>query len=83
MKRRDSNTLSKSLQNYYRDPEGFTEQNITYEIAFRSAFQNLLADIARAYDGMLISELGKAGTRRVIPDGTLHDDNRGGIRSGQ
>ena len=49
MKRRDPNILSKPLQNYYRDLEGFAEQNITHETAVRSAFQNLLADTARAY----------------------------------
>jgi hypothetical protein len=75
MKRRDPNTLSKPLQNYYRDLEGFAEQNITHETAVRSAFQNLLADSARSHDWMLIPELGKSGTRRVIPDGTLRDIN--------
>jgi E1-E2 ATPase len=75
MKRRDPNTLSKPLLNYYRDLDAFAEQNITHETAVRSAFQNLLADTARTYDWMLIPELGKAGTRRVIPDGTLRDIN--------
>jgi predicted helicase len=75
MTRRDPTTLSKTLQNYYRDLEAFAKQNITHETAVRSAFQNLLADTARAYDWMLIPELGKKGARRIIPDGTLRDIN--------
>jgi hypothetical protein len=75
MIKRDPTTLSKPVQNYYRDLSGFAEQNITHETAVRSAFQNLLADTARTYDWMLIPELGKQGLRRVIPDGTLRDIN--------
>jgi hypothetical protein len=75
LKKKDTTTHSKPLQNYYRDLVGFADQMITHETAVRSAFQNLLADTARTYGWMLIPELGKKGLRRVISDGTLRDVN--------
>ena len=75
MTKRDNNTLGRALQNYYRDLEAYAAQNVTHETAVRSAFQNLLAEVARTYDWMLIPELGRKGTKRIIPDGTLRDGN--------
>lgn len=75
MKKREPNTVTKALHNYYRDLSGFAEQSVTHETAVRSAFQTLLEDTARANGWILIPELGKTGVRRVIPDGTVRDMN--------
>ncbi|MFN0010405.1 MAG: type ISP restriction/modification enzyme [Phycisphaerales bacterium] len=69
---------SKPVKAYYTALRGFAEQNVEHEQAVRSAFQTLLAELARAQKWTAIPELGKkvrvSGKRtRIIPDGTIKD----------
>jgi hypothetical protein len=52
-----------------------TRKAIEHEMALRSAFQNLLAETARAKNWTLVPELSiKIRGRSIRPDGTLRDD---------
>ena len=63
--------LKKALAHYYKELDGY-KGKADYELAVRSAFQNLLADTARHVSWTLIPEQTLANGAR--PDGTLRDD---------
>ena len=64
----------KVIKDYYAELAGYAEQGVAYELAVRSAFQNLLADTARLRKWTLIPEQAvKINGRTVYPDGTLRD----------
>ncbi len=63
--------LKKALTHYYKELDGY-KGKADYELAVRSAFQNLLADTARHVSWTLIPEQTLANGAR--PDGTLRDD---------
>ncbi|MBN2304908.1 MAG: N-6 DNA methylase [Anaerolineae bacterium] len=64
----------KAVKTYYAEMERFAAQDVTHEMAVRSAFQNLLADAARKKQWTLVPEqtVGLNG-KTVRPDGTLRD----------
>ena len=65
---------SKVIKSYYNSLEELHQQEIFHEGAVRSAFQNLLSEIARKNKWILIPELSEtAGGGRVVPDGTIRD----------
>jgi len=63
------------LRKYYEALDDFKEQRVTHEGALRSAFQNILAELARVRGWTLIPELGTSTSHRVVPDGTIRDQN--------
>ena len=69
----------KAIQRYYDSLKAYSKQHVDHESAVRSAFQNLLADTAKAHAWVLIPELktraGGAGHGDVRPDGTVRDQN--------
>ena len=65
----------KAIQTYYQSLKDYHEHGVGHETALRSAFQNLLADIAKSRHWLLIPEQSnRSGGKRVVPDGTLCDD---------
>jgi predicted helicase len=65
----------KAIQAYYDALSAYDAQDVEHEMALRSAFQNLLAETARAKNWTLIPELSiKIRGRQIRPDGTLRDD---------
>ena len=65
----------KSIQAYYDALLAYGEQGVVHEMALRSAFQNLLAETARAKNWTLVPELNiKIRGRSIRPDATLRDD---------
>ncbi|PKK84267.1 MAG: DNA helicase [candidate division Zixibacteria bacterium HGW-Zixibacteria-1] len=65
---------SKAIKSYYSALQELHQQEIFHEGAVRSAFQNLLSDVARKNKWILIPELSETATsRRVVPDGTIRD----------
>ncbi|MDQ2888700.1 MAG: N-6 DNA methylase, partial [Chloroflexota bacterium] len=63
--------LKKAIERYYRELDEY-KGKADYELAVRSAFQNLLADTARGVKWTLIPEQTMEGGIR--PDGVLRDD---------
>jgi predicted helicase len=69
---------SKPIKAYYQSLRDLAAQEVEHESAVRSAFQTLLAELARAQKWTAIPELGKKirgikGRQRIIPDGTIRD----------
>jgi len=65
----------KAIQAYYDALQAYGGQGVVHETALRSAFQNLLAETARAKNWTLVPELTiKVKKRYIRPDGTLRDD---------
>ncbi len=65
----------KAIQTYYQTLKEYSEHHVGHETALRSAFQNLLAETAKAQHWLLVPEQStKIGGKRVVPDGTLCDD---------
>ncbi len=66
----------RSVKAYYETLKGYAGQDISHETAVRSAFQNLLADVAKLHGWTLIPELShSAKTGTVRPDGTIRDNS--------
>jgi len=69
----------KAIERYYQTLAEFSAQRVEHEMAVRSAFQNLLADTARARGWVFIPELSKhsaaPGRAQIRPDGTVRDEN--------
>src|SRR5690348_15149894 len=66
---------SKAIQGYYDALHAYDGQGVSHETAVRSAFQNLLAETAKAKQWTLVPELAMKVRGRIIrPDGTLRDD---------
>lgn len=66
---------SKAIQAYYDALSAYKGQGVGHETAIRSAFQNLLAETARARSWTLVPELTmKVKGKAIRPDGTLRDD---------
>ena len=63
--------LKKALERYYKELESY-KGKADYELAVRTAFQNLLAETARHVNWTLIPE--QALPNGARPDGTLRDD---------
>jgi hypothetical protein len=64
----------KAIQTYYQTLKGYREHGVVHETALRSAFQNLLAEIAKTRHWLLVPEqINRASGKRVVPDGTLFD----------
>ncbi len=63
--------LKKALDRYYKELESY-KGKADYELAVRTAFQNLLAETARHVSWTLIPE--QALPNGARPDGTLRDD---------
>jgi hypothetical protein len=65
----------KAIQTYYQALQDYREHHVGHETALRSAFQNLLAETAKVRHWLLVPEQStRAGSKRVVPDGTLCDD---------
>jgi predicted helicase len=66
----------KAIQTYYQTLKDYREHDVGHETALRSAFQNLLAEIAKTRHWLLVPEQSnRSGGKRVVPDGTLIDDH--------
>jgi predicted helicase len=66
----------RSVKAYYESLKQYAGQDVSHETAVRSAFQNLLADIAKLHGWTLIPELSHpAKTGAIRPDGTIRDDS--------
>ena len=66
---------NKAIQSYYDALHAYEGQGVSHETAVRSAFQNLLAETAKARQWTLVPELAmKVRGRTIRPDGTLRDD---------
>lgn len=63
------------IHSYYKRLEAYGRQGVLHEGAVSTAFEGLLAECARRRGWVLIPQLGAPGERRVIPDGTLRDEN--------
>lgn len=64
----------KAIQTYYQTLKDYHEHGVGHETALRSAFQNLLAEIAKTRLWLLVPEQSnRSGGKRVVPDGTLYD----------
>ncbi len=64
-----------AIRAYYARLEAYDRQGVLHEGAVSSAFENLLAEYARRRGWVLVPQLGTAGERRIIPDGTVRDEN--------
>lgn len=65
----------KAIAAYYDALKAYEGQAVSHETAVRSAFQNLLAETARAHRWVLVPELAlKVRGKLVRPDGTLRDE---------
>ncbi len=65
----------KAIQAYYQTLQAYGAHAVAHESALRSAFQNLLAETAKAHRWLLVPEQGtRVGGKRVVPDGTLCDE---------
>jgi len=68
-------TTHKAIPAYYEALKAYESQSVAHETAVRSAFQNLLAETAKAFKWTLIPELAtKVKGKSIRPDGTLRDD---------
>lgn len=66
----------RAIKAYYDTLKQYAGQDITHETAVRSAFQNLLADVAKLRGWTLIPELSHPAQGGAIrPDGTIRDGN--------
>jgi hypothetical protein len=65
----------KAIVAYYETLKAYGEHDVEHETALRSAFQNLLAETAKAHHWLLVPEQRtKVGGKTVIPDATLCDE---------
>jgi hypothetical protein len=65
----------KAIVAYYQTLQAYGEHDVEHETALRSAFQNLLAETAKAHQWMLVPEQStRVGGKLVRPDGTLCDE---------
>ena len=65
----------KAIVAYYQTLQAYGEHDVEHESALRSAFQNLLAESAKAHHWMLVPEQRtKVGGKTTIPDATLCDE---------
>jgi hypothetical protein len=65
----------KAIVAYYQTLQAYGEHEVEHETALRSAFQNLLAETAKAHHWMLVPEQPtRVGGKLVRPDGTLCDE---------
>src|SRR5713226_806006 len=65
----------KAIMAYYQTLQAYGEHDVEHETALRFAFQNLLAETAKAHRWMLVPEQRtKVGGKTVIPDATLCDE---------
>lgn len=64
------------IKAYYETLKQYEGQAVSHETAVRSAFQTLLADMAKSRHWVLVPELPSEGPGRTLirPDGTLRDD---------
>lgn len=66
----------KAIQTYYQTLKDYREHDVEHETALRSAFQNLLAEIAKTRHWLLVPEQSnRSSGKRVEPDGTLFDNS--------
>lgn len=66
----------RAIKRYYETLGQLHAQGLKNEQHLRPAFQGLLSDLAKSRNWTFIPELGgKAQGRRVIPDGTIRDNN--------
>ena len=69
---------SKPIRDYYAALRALTAQDVEHEQAVRSAFQDLLGELARTLKWTAIPELGKKALgKRISPDGTVRDAGTG------
>jgi hypothetical protein len=65
----------KAIRAYYQTLTAYRAHDVGHETALRSAFQNLLAEIAKTRHWLLVPEQStKIGGKKVVPDGTLCDE---------
>jgi hypothetical protein len=65
----------KAIVAYYETLKAYGEHDVEHETALRSAFQNLLAETAKAHHWLQVPEQRtKVGGKTVIPDATLCDE---------
>ena len=64
--------LKAAISRYYKVLKGYEGQEVDYELGLRSAFQNLLADVAHMVKWTLIPEQTLDGGIR--PDGVMRDE---------
>src|SRR3984893_14889150 len=65
----------KAIQAYYQTLEGYGAHHVEHETALRSAFQNLLAETAKAHHWTMVPEQPtRVGGKLVRPAGTLCDE---------
>ena len=65
----------KAIVAYYQTLQAYGEHDVEHETATRSAFQNLLAETAKAHHWLLVPEQPtRVGGKLVRPDGTLCDE---------
>ena len=57
----------KSVKQYYQALEEYASQEVSHEMAVRSAFQHLLEDTGRRFGWMLIAELVHEDLRGPLP----------------
>src|SRR2546427_12429993 len=66
----------RAIRTYYENVAALRRQRVFNEMNVRSAFESLLADIAKLQGWTLIPELsGKSGGALIRPDGTVRDRN--------
>jgi len=64
----------KAIRVYYEILASYEQQGIVHESALRSAFQNLLANTAKAHKWTVVPELAdKVSGKTIRPDGTVRD----------
>jgi predicted helicase len=65
---------AKPIRDYYAALDTYRHQGVSHEMAVRSAFQSLLAEVGRSFKWDLIAEQEfKVRGKRVRPDATLRD----------
>jgi predicted helicase len=65
-----------AIHTYYVDLQDYARQGATHEGALETAFQHLLAEVARLHHWDLIPKLKlQIAGKTIIPDGTLRDRN--------
>jgi hypothetical protein len=71
-----SKPRTKAIQAYCQTLKAYHEHGVGQETALRSAFQNLLAEIAKTRYWLLVSgQSNHSSGKRVVPDDTLYDHN--------
>ena len=67
-----TSALKAAVTRYYKELKNYEGQEVNYELGLRSAFQNLLADMAHMVKWTLIPEQTLEGGIR--PDGVMRDE---------